>query len=144
MAGQKRSPQSAASKSAEPRHVLVADDGSPSAARARDFALMLAAMSGARLTAVYVPEPTEDRQAAAAKLAPTRAAATAAKVRCTLVIERPIGITNAGRRILEVAARQRADLIVVGARGSGLARKLLGSVSSYVVSRASVSVSIVR
>ena len=124
--------------------MLLADDGSKPAARARAFALMLAAATGARLTVTYVREPTESPQDAAGRLATTLAAAAAAGLQCQAVIQRPVGITNPGRRILAAATRCRADLIVVGARGSGLVRKLLGSVSSYVVSRARVSVSVVR
>ena len=124
--------------------MLVADDGSKPAARARDFAVMLAVSTGARLTAMYVREPTETRDQAARKLAATVAAAATAGVKCAVVIQPPVGITNPGRRILAAATRHRADHIVVGARGSGLVSKLLGSVSSYVVSRAGVSVSVVR
>jgi len=105
---------------------------------------MLAASTGARLTATYVREPTESRDEAAGKLAATLAAAAAAGVPCAAVLQPPVGITNPGRRILAAATRYRADHIVVGARGSGLVSKLLGSVSSYVVSRARVSVSVVR
>ncbi|MEW6269638.1 MAG: universal stress protein [Thermodesulfobacteriota bacterium] len=124
--------------------MLLADDGSEGAARARDFALTLAAATGARLTAVYVKEPAESDPEARRKLAPTRAEAAAAGVKCRVVIARPVGITNPGRRILDAAHRQRADLIVVGARGAGLTRKLLGSVSSHVASRARGSVCVIR
>lgn len=126
------------------RHVFVADDGSKSAARAGQFAVMLAAETGARLTVAYVREPAETSAQAVDKLAATRAAADAAGVKCKVLILRPVGITNPGRRILSAATRHHADHLVLGARGGGLVRKLIGSVSSYVVSRARVSVSIVR
>jgi len=122
----------------------MADDGSRGAARARVFALMLAAAAGAQLTATYVREPTENPEQADRKLAAIRAAAAAAGVECTAVIERPVGITNPGRRIVAAAQRYGADVIVLGARGSGLVHRLLGSVSGYVVSHARVSVSVVR
>lgn len=105
---------------------------------------MLAAATGARLTATSVREPFESSEQAADKLAGTLAAVTAAGVQCEALVPRPVGITNPGRRILSAAPRLRADHIVIGARGSGLVRKLLGSVSSYVVSRARVSLSVVR
>jgi nucleotide-binding universal stress UspA family protein len=124
--------------------VLVADDGSEQAARARAFAVMLAATTGARLTAVYVREPMESQEEAHCKLAATLGAAAAAGLRCDVVIERPVGVTNPGRRILSAARRSHADLIVIGTRGAGLARRLLGSVSSYVVSRGRVSVCMMR
>lgn len=122
----------------------MADDGSDAAASAREFALMLAAAAGARLTVVYVRDPVESREDGQRKLAAMLAAAAAAGQRCEAVVEPPVGVTNRGRRILAAAARQGADLIVVGARGAGLVRKLLGSVSSYVVSHAPVSVCVVR
>ena len=122
----------------------MADDGSDAAAPARGFALMLAAATGARLTVVYVRDPLESREQGHRKLEAVLAAAAAAGHRCKAVVEPPVGITNRGRRILAAGTRHRADLIVVGARGAGLVRKLLGSVSSYVVSRARVSVCVVR
>jgi nucleotide-binding universal stress UspA family protein len=127
-----------------PRHVLLADDGSKGAAPARRFALTLASCAGARVTAVYVREPLESAADGERKLRATLAAATAAGLRCDAVVEPPVGVTNPGRRILAAAKRRRADLIVLGARGAGVVRKLLGSVSSYVVSRARVSVCVIR
>ncbi len=124
--------------------MLLADDGSDGAARARAFALLLAAASGARLTATYVRRPAESPQEGERKLAATLAAAAAAGLQCTAITQPPVGITNPGRRIIAAAARHRADVIVVGARGRGLVRRLLGSVSSYVVTHAPVSVSVVR
>ena len=124
--------------------MLVADDGSEEAARARGFAVMLAAGTGARLTAVYVRAPRESQEEAYRKLGAALAAATAAGLRCGVVIERPVGITNPGRRILAAARRSHADLIVMGTRGAGFARRLLGSVSAYVVSRGRVSLCMLR
>ncbi len=105
---------------------------------------MLAAATGARLTAVYVRDPVESTEEGRRKLAVLLAAAAAAGQSCTGLVEPPVGITNRGRRIIAAATRRRADLIVVGARGAGLVRALLGSVSSYVVSHAPVSVCVVR
>jgi nucleotide-binding universal stress UspA family protein len=126
------------------RHILLADDGSAGAAKARDFALMLVAMTGARLTVVCVREPADSARDVGRKLAATRAAAAAAGIPWRVAIARPVGVTNPGRRILEAARRRGADLIVIGARGAGLTRKLLGSVSSYVASRTPTSVCVIR
>ena len=128
-----------------PRHILLADDGSENAARARAFAIAVAAGTGARLSAVYVREPLEKPDDARRKLEATTAAAAAAGVKCAAaVVAPPVGITNAGRRIIAAATREGADTIVLGARGTGVLRKLLGSVSSYVVTRARMSVCVVR
>ena len=136
--------RSKAAGSRKPRHILVADDATDTSARARGFAVMLAAATGARLTAVYVREPTESEERARRKLAAIVAAATAARLRCEVVIEPPVGITNPGRRILAAARRKHVDLLVIGTGGAGLARRLLGSVSAYVVSRGRVSVCMLR
>jgi nucleotide-binding universal stress UspA family protein len=128
-----------------PRHILLADDGSKNAARARTFAVAIAAGTGARFSAVYVREPLEKPDDARRKLEATTAAAAAAGVRCAAtVVAPPVGITNPGRRIIAAATREGADTIVLGARGTGVLRKLLGSVSSYVVTRAPMSVCVVR
>lgn len=142
--GEKTGTRKKAVTTATLRHVVVADDGSKPAARARALALTLAAATGARLTAVYVRDPLETKEEAADKLAVTIAAAAAAGLKCRGVVGRPVGITNPGRRIVAAATAQRADMIVIGARGSGTVRKLLGSVSSYVVTNAAVSVTVVR
>jgi len=47
--------------------------------------------------------------------------------------------------LLDVAQSERADLIVVGSHGrSGLAKMMLGSVSSHVVTHAPCSVLVVK
>jgi nucleotide-binding universal stress UspA family protein len=105
---------------------------------------MLVAAARARLTIVHVREPADGAGEVRRKLADTHAAVAAAGVRCPVAVGRPVGITNPGRRILEAARRRRADVIVIGARGAGLTRKLLGSVSSYVASRTTTSVCVIR
>jgi nucleotide-binding universal stress UspA family protein len=105
---------------------------------------MLVAATRARLTVVYVREPADSPGEVRRQLSATRAAAAAAGVPCRVTVARPVGITNPGRRILEAARGRRADVIVIGARGAGLTRKLLGSVSSYVASRTTASVCVIR
>jgi nucleotide-binding universal stress UspA family protein len=83
---------------------------------------MLAAATGARLTAVYVRDPVESGAEGHRKLVATLAAAAAAGQSCTAVVEPPVGITNPGRRIVAAGTRYHADVIVVGARGAGRAQ----------------------
>ncbi len=49
-----------------------------------------------------------------------------------------------GKTIIEFAETNRVDHIVVGARGSSVLRRYLGSVSSQVVAEATCSVTVVR
>lgn len=124
--------------------MLLADDGSESATRARAFALAVAKAMGAALTLVYVRNPAEPPEDARRKATARLAAITRAGVDGDAVVTRPVGVTNPGRRIVTAAGEHGADLIVLGARGTGIARKLLGSVSGYVASHADVPVCIVR
>jgi nucleotide-binding universal stress UspA family protein len=56
--------------------------------------------------------------------------ATGVPVRTVVVYGQP------GEEIVRLADREQADLIIVGRRGAGLSRALLGSVSDYVVQHA--------
>jgi len=66
---------------------------------------------------------------------------------------REVGFATEGRvlagdprqSLIEVAERERADLIVVGSHGrSGIAKMMLGSVSSHIVTHAHCSVLVVK
>ena len=50
---------------------------------------------------------------------------------------------QAGEEIVRLAENEQADLIIVGRRGAGLSRALLGSVSDYVVKHATRPVLII-
>jgi nucleotide-binding universal stress UspA family protein len=50
---------------------------------------------------------------------------------------------NPGEEIVRFAEREKASLVVLGRRGAGLSRSLLGSVSDYVVKNAKAPVAIV-
>jgi non-specific serine/threonine protein kinase/protein-serine/threonine kinase len=56
------------------------------------------------------------------------------------VLEHP----EPGAAILDYASHNQVDHILMGARGSGAARRYLGSVSSQVVAEAPCSVTVVR
>jgi nucleotide-binding universal stress UspA family protein len=141
------------------KSIVLATDGSPSAAEATMRAVELADALDATLVAVAVEQtngPSYDDYGYAgvvtelAKLeyqhvddvlARTKAIATAAGVHCELV---HAGGTVA-EQICAVAAQHHARLIVIGAHGWGAVRRLLhGSVSSAVMHEAPCPVLVVR
>jgi nucleotide-binding universal stress UspA family protein len=119
-----------------PRLILHAGDGSPDSLDAARLAGSIAARHKAGVVTLHVGEGLE-RGAGVAE----EAAAIIETGGGEPVIELETG--SAPRRIVEVASRVRATLIVVGSRGlTGL--KALGSVSEQVAHRASCSVLVVR
>jgi len=132
-------------KTIEIGRILLADDGSEPADRARRLAVELAAQHHAKLSIVYVQEPFQDEADAQRTVAVARSMAEDRNVSYDVMTEAPVGITNPGRRIVTAAEDCAADIIVIGARGlGGIGRLLLGSVSSYVVHHAPCSVLVAR
>jgi len=148
------------------RTVVLAVDGSPHARRAAAFAARLAPPAGGRVTVVSVVEPVRPPSMALmpASIRGHLAGAAAELERARLI---------AGRRWAEAAVRTmekggwrarvsvrtgvplaeilravkeaRADLLVLGARGTGgLARVLLGSVADGALRLATVPVLVVK
>jgi nucleotide-binding universal stress UspA family protein len=119
--------------------LLVGTDGSPTAAEAVEVALLVAAPLGAHVHVLSVSDADED--AARSALAAPAARAAELGVACTT----HVGVgTNAGRVIVETAARVGADLVVVGDRGMhGVNRLLSGSVPNHVAHNAPCSVLLV-
>jgi nucleotide-binding universal stress UspA family protein len=149
------------------RRLVLAMDGSRNASRALGFLVSrLKPPAGARVKVIRVLEPVLPRtpallpapirgavMAAAANLNADRArearrAVAGAAVRLKRAGWRARGIVREGvplGELLQEAAASRADLLVVGARGTGgLARLLLGSVAEGVLDHSPVSVLLVK
>jgi nucleotide-binding universal stress UspA family protein len=141
------------------KSIVLATDGSPSAAEATLRAVELARALDATLVAVaveHVTVPTYgyygyanvvtelaklEHEHVDETLARVKAVATDAGVRCEVVH----GTGSISDTICEVAAARSARLIVVGAHGWGPVRRLLhGSVSSAVLYEAHCPVLVVR
>jgi nucleotide-binding universal stress UspA family protein len=123
------------------RRFLVAGDGSPSSRAAWRQALALAEKWGAKLTAVSVaPESRNLPEAEDIVQEMLQEAAVRG------ISPRPVVV--AGRpeeAIVAAAARQAADLIIMGSHGrTGLTRLLMGSVTERVIGLASCPVMVVK
>ena len=139
--------------------ILLATDGSPSAARAAEEAITLAKALGAPLAAVAVEHVSvpaygyygytevladltnAEREHVAHVLADVRERAAAAGVDCdTYALKGPVVDT-----ICKAAREQNAAMIVLGAHGWGpLKRLVFGSVSTGVVHEAPCPVLVAR
>lgn len=144
------------------KHILLATDGSAASENAAQLAVDLARTHGARLTAVYVVDPYpflsigqtnplgfQSYMAAAqqhAAEAHAKVAALCSQGGESLALQaRMVENVAAASGIVQLAADEGADLIVVGSRGrSGIARLMLGSVASRVVAESPVPVLVAR
>ena len=149
------------------KRLVLATDGSPNASRALGFLLArLEPPAGARVKVVRVLEPVLPRtrvmlpgpvrraiMSSAANLNAKRARQARREVASAAVLLKRAGWSARGvvregvplAEVLREAAASRADLLVVGARGTGgLARLLLGSVAEGVLDRSPVPVLLVK
>jgi nucleotide-binding universal stress UspA family protein len=141
------------------KHVLVALDGSAPSLSAARFAMTLAQQLEAKVTLLTVlpkPEviplgplsgyavmspPAHDEDLANVKVWLDAIAREYGDVQCERIVE----LGAVAETIIEVAEREGADLIVMGARGVGAGRRfLLGSVSDRVVHHAHCPVTVWR
>ena len=145
-------------------HILITTDGSELSFRALTHGLALAKSVGAKVTALTVTEPwsagemasraelgaqhpVEDYEAAAEARAMrildvVRERADAAGVPCQMVHEPD---SRPSEAILRVAQDRGCDLIVVSTHArEGLARIIIGSQASEVISQAKVPVLVCR
>ena len=148
------------------RSIVLGVDGSPHSRRAAAFVARLAPPRGGRVTVVSVVEPTRPPSmallpasirgrlaGAAAELEHARLNAARGWAQTALrTMEKGGWRAQASVRtgvplaeLLEAVRAARADLLVLGARGtSGLARLLLGSVTEGALRLASVPVLVVK
>lgn len=120
--------------------VVVACDGSAANARAASYAATSFGDAGITLLAVQPHEaeartPEEEASQAEVRRELTRYAREALEAAGRQANEQLV-YGNAGEEILRFADRVQASAIVVGRRGAGLSRALLGSVSDHVVRNA--------
>lgn len=131
--------------------ILVPTDGSETAASAMVEAVALADRTGAEVHVIHVVDDWHYDTSIESAVAPLReegedyvgrlaAVADEAGVQVTTAVE----VGRPARRILEYVDEHDVDLVVVGTRGrGGLPRRLLGSVTDYVVTHARVPVHVV-
>ena len=138
--------------------ILLATDGSPSAARATEEAVRLARATGWPLTIVtawhipvtgfaYDPLVVVDDLIDSVRESATRALETAADAARAAGVEPETTLVEGAPadQICELAASLGATMIVIGSHGWGAVRRLLfGSVSWAVLHHAPCSVLVVR
>jgi nucleotide-binding universal stress UspA family protein len=131
--------------------VLVAVDGSESAKRAADAVVRLNDQRAevvvltvlpreAQARATGSPPQVQEHQREIDRLTRDALDALRSAGMQTRVV---VGYGVPGEEIVEGAAEENAEIIVVGRRGAGLSKALLGSSSNYVVEHAGVPVVVV-
>lgn len=136
------------------RRILLATDLSPASRGATDQALQLARDLGATLLVVSVIDPTTPHPVGAVVVRmDQRRAGREAAAQVIVVAGRQAGVSvrflvwegEPGPAIVEAAAAEHADLVIVGSRGRNRVERLvLGSVSDHVVRHSTCPVLIVR
>jgi nucleotide-binding universal stress UspA family protein len=138
-----------------PRRVLVATDASATSAGAERAGVEIAAQVGASLVFVSVIDPARLRLPGGlfhTRVDQVRSQREAALARL-VATARELGVAaqfliwegDPGSSVIDAADAEGADVIVVGSHNRGpIGRRLLGSVSSYVVGHARGPVVIIR
>lgn len=144
------------------KHILLATDGSPASAHAAQLAVGLARTHGAKLTAVYVVDPYPyigvgeiNPMGFQAYMSAAQAQASEAHAQVEALCkegDQPVALearlvedVGAANGIVQTATAMGADLVVLGSHGrSGIARLMLGSVSTKVVAESKVPVLVTR
>jgi nucleotide-binding universal stress UspA family protein len=144
------------------KHILLATDGSPASEHAAQLAVGLARIHGARLTAVYVVDPYPYIGVGEINPMGFQAYMSAAQQQAAqahgqveelckqggtpVVLQaRLVEDVGAASGIVQTAETEGADLVVLGSHGrTGIARLMLGSVSTKVVAESKVPVLVSR
>jgi nucleotide-binding universal stress UspA family protein len=139
--------------------IVVGTDGSETAAQALSEAGDLAERTGAKLHIVSAYEPAAGARVAGADVRERATWMVGPDVQVDSVLDRAAGVMHArgveaecharkgdpADALLDVAAENQADLIIVGNKGmTGAKRFLLGSVPDKISHHATCSVLIVR
>ena len=131
--------------------ILIPTDGSENAEAAMEHALDIATLHGAELHVLHVINTRRYDTSIESQVAPLRRKGSqyierlveqAAETSVSLTTAMELGTPAA--TILEYAGEHDVDIVVIGTRGhGGLARRLLGSTTRYVVANADVPVFVV-
>ena len=146
----RHAPAAQAPKRAGATRILIASDGSAASERLARYVIDLHRPDAeVEVLAVcpYEAEPGESERAqedARADAERMTARAVAALRAGGLEPEVHVAYGQAAEQILRRAEETRADLVVVGRRGAGMTKALLGSVSDAVVKRATQPVAVVE
>jgi len=144
------------------KNILLGTDGSAASEHAAKLAVDLARVHGATLTALFVVDPypylgigetnplgfqaymSAAQQHAAQAHTKVSALCTAREPHVRLEV-RLVEDVTAAHGIVQTAESEKADLVVVGSHGrTGVARMVLGSVASKVVTQSPVPVLVAR
>lgn len=144
------------------KHILLATDGSAASVHAAELAVSLARSHNSKLTAVYVVDPypyigvgeinpmgfqaymsaAQDQAAQAHAQVESLCKQGDTPVALQVRMVENVGAANG---IVQSAETEGADLVVLGSHGrSGIARLMLGSVSTKVVAESKVPVLVTR
>jgi nucleotide-binding universal stress UspA family protein len=121
-------------------HILCPTDGSEAAASALDYAVAIGGWYKGRLTVLHVTEAAAT-PADIAKVERETAAARELAAAAGATVEVIVTDGDPARAIVREAARQPADLVVIGTHGrGGFQRLILGSVTEKVLRSATAPV----
>lgn len=130
--------------------ILLPTDGSATAEAAMEHAVDLATRYGADVHVLHVVDARQYDTSIESAVEPLRKRGREYVDRLAGAADADVSVTSAvevgrpARRILAYAEEHDVDLVVMGTRGrGGLPDRLLGSVTDYVVTHASVPVHVV-